>query len=229
MLLSVLVHDAYHLALALRDRIVGADGFEQVEDDHGAVREEPFAVAFGVPCRWHRCGGCRRTLNAADGLPDHHALDMVPVTVPVRIGDLGFGRPGLPLSSPRSCGQNCAFIGFSSLFQVGDCRTEVEVERLATDHQCGHGLDAHRFGLIDARPGFAQMHDLDSEAGGIDRVGDLLFGVDTHGTTSVIENGLGFILGLLTRYRSMKSPNTRNGRIGPPSGGGFMPGQSTRK
>ena len=45
-LLSILVHDAYHLALALRDRIVGADGFEQVEDDHGAVREEPFAVAF---------------------------------------------------------------------------------------------------------------------------------------------------------------------------------------
>ena len=62
---------------------------------------------------------------------DHHAFDVVPVAVAVRIGNLGFsGQRGRCDCRASVAMGSCPFIGYFSSFRVGNRRTEVDVEGL---------------------------------------------------------------------------------------------------
>jgi hypothetical protein len=82
--------------------------------------------------------------------------------------------------------------GALALLQNAEVRTEVDVVGRTSHDESGHGFDAGGFGLGDASFGITEMDDLDIEAAGVQRGGDILFSSNADRAACVIEGSFGF-------------------------------------
>ena len=95
-----------------------------------------------------------------------------------------------PLATKRPTG--FASVGRVNLPQCLDAGAEVDVIRLAIQHQCGDGFDSGFLGFAHALFVLTEVNNFHFETRGVERGGDVLFGGDTHGAARVVEYGFGF-------------------------------------
>jgi hypothetical protein len=80
----------------------------------------------------------------------------------------------------------------------------IDVEWVAVEDEGGNGFDSGAFGVGQARFVVAEMDNLHVEPITVQSLGDISFGIDANGATSMIEDSFCFHEPIVTRSNNTK-------------------------